>query len=120
MSLQAHESAVTNTQCSLPPANMWSLAKYERGSGVKSHVDVAALGSYLLSGSFGSGAQIVFEPRPFPGTGPPKNKKHISLQRRSLLLLMGDSRSRWKHFISARDFPLLEKKRILARNGSPC
>ena len=112
MGLQAHESALTHTQCSLPPANMWSLAEYEPGSGVKSHVDVGAPGSYLLSGSFGSGAEIVFEPRPFPNTGPPKGKKRIFLQRRPLLLLTGDSRSRWKHLIPARDFDLVEKKKI--------
>ena len=90
MSVRAHEFAVTHTQCSFPPANMWSLAEYEPGSGVKSHVDVAALGSYVLSRSFGSGAGIVFEPRPFPNTGPPKGKRRIFLQRRSLLLLTGD------------------------------
>ena len=115
MSLRAHESAVTHTQCSLPPANMWSLAEYEPGSGVKSHVDVAALDSYLLSGSFGSGAEIVFEPSPFPNTGPPKGKKRIFLQRRSLSLLTGDSRSRWKHLIPARDFDLVEKKKLPAK-----
>ena len=68
MSLRAHESAVVHTPCSLPPANMWSVAEYEPGSGVKGHVDVAALGNYLLSGSFGSGAEIIFEPRSFPNT----------------------------------------------------
>ena len=113
MSLRAHESTVTLTQCSLPPANTWSLAEYEPGSGIKTHVDVAALGSYLLSGSFGSGAEIVFEPRPFSNTGPPKGKKRIFFQRRSLLLLTGDCRSSWKHFIPARDFDLVEAKRIL-------
>ena len=112
MSLRAHESAVTHPQCSLPPANMWSLAEYEPGSGVKSHVDVAALNSYLLSRSSSSGAEIVFEPRPFPNTGPPKGKKRIFTQRRSLLLLTGDSWSRWKHLIPARDFHLVKKKRI--------
>ena len=110
MSLRAHESAVTHTQCSLPPANMWSLAEYEPGSGVKSHLDVAALGSYLLSGSFGSGAEIVFDPKPFPNTGPPKGKKRIPLQRRSLLPLTGDSRSRWKYLTPAGDFEVVEKK----------
>ena len=112
MSLGAHESAVPHTQCSLPPANMWSLAEYEPGSGVKNHLYVAALGSYLLSGSFGSGGGIVFEPRTFPNTGPPTGKKRIFLQRRSLLLLTGDSRSRWKHLVPARDLNLVEKKNI--------
>ena len=112
MSLRAHESAVLHTQCSLLPANMWSIAEYEPGSGVNGHVDVASLGSYLLGWAFGSGAEIVFEPRHFPKTGPPNGKKRIFLQRRSLLLLTCDSRSRWKHLITPRNFHTVAKNRI--------
>ena len=70
---------------------------------------MGALGSYSLSGSLGYGAGIVFEHRPFPNSGPPKRKKRIFLQRSSLLLLTGDSRSRCKHLIPARDFDLVGK-----------
>ena len=79
MILRAHESAIVHTQCSLPSANGWWVAEYEPGSGVKGHVAAAALGNHLLSGFFGSGAEIIFEPRSFPATGPPKEKKRIFL-----------------------------------------
>ena len=41
--------------------NMWSLARYEPGSGLMSHVDVPQLGPYVLDGSFGSGAEMEME-----------------------------------------------------------
>ena len=39
---------------------MWSVARYEPGSGLRSHVDVPQLGPYVLDCSFWSGAEMVF------------------------------------------------------------
>ena len=47
---------------------MWSVARYEPSSGLRSHVDIPQLGPYVLDGSFGSGTEMVFEPRPLPGS----------------------------------------------------
>ena len=92
--------------------NMWSVARYEPGSGLRSHVDVPQLGPYVLDGSFGSGAEMVFEPRPLPGSTLFKKRQKVFLQRRSLLLLPGEARDKWKHQILARDYDTVEKRRI--------
>ena len=92
--------------------NMWSVARYEPGSGLRSHVDVPQLGPYVLDGSFGSGAEIVFEPRPLPGSTLFKKRQKVFLQRRSLLLFSGEARDKWKHQIPARDYDTVEKRRI--------
>ena len=92
--------------------NMWSVARYEPGSGLRSHVDVPQLGPYVLDGSFGSGAEMVFEPRPLPGSTLFRKRQKVFLQRRSLLLIFGEARDKWKHQIPARDYDTVEKRRI--------
>ena len=92
--------------------NMWSVARYEPGSGLRSHVDVPQLGPYVLDGSFGSDAEMVFEPRPLPGSTLFEKRQKVFLQRRSLLLIFGEARDKWKHQIPARDYDTVEKRRI--------
>ena len=92
--------------------NMWSVARYEPGSGLRSHVDIPQLGTYVLDGSFGSGTEMVFEPRPLPGSTLFKRRQKVFLQRCSLLLIFGEARDKWKHQISARDYDTVEKRRI--------
>ena len=92
--------------------NMWSVARYEPGSGLRSHVDIPQLGPYVLDGSFGSGTEMVFEPRPLPGSNLFKKRQKIFLQRRSLLLIFKEARDKWKHQIPARDYDTVEKRRI--------
>ena len=64
--LRAFSACAQVLPSSLLCPNMWSVARYEPGSGLRSHVDVPQLGPYVLDGSFGSGAEMVFEPRPLP------------------------------------------------------
>ena len=92
--------------------NMWSVARYEPGSGLRSHVDVPQLGPYVLDGFFGSGAEMVFEPRPLPRSTLFKKRQKVFLQRRSLLLISGEARDKWKLQIPARDYDTVEKRRI--------
>ena len=47
---------------------------------------------------------MVFEPRPLPGSNIFKKRQKVFLQRRSLLLILGDTRDKWKHQIPARDY----------------
>ena len=91
---------------------MWFVARYKRGSGLKSHIDIPELSPYVLDGSFGSGTEMVFEPRPFPGSNLFKKRQKVFLQRRSLLLIFGEARDKWKHQIPARDCDTVEKRRI--------
>ena len=91
---------------------MWSVARYEPGSGLRSHVDIPQLGPYVLDGSFGSGTEMVLEPRPLPGSNVFKKRQKVLLQRRSLLLIFGEARDKWKHQIPARDYDTVEKRRI--------
>ena len=81
--------------------NMWSVARYKPGSGLRSHVDVPQLGPCVLDRSFGSGAEMVFEPRPLPGSTLFAKRQKVFLQRRSLLLIFGEARDKWKHQIPA-------------------
>ena len=81
--------------------NMWSVARYEPCSGLRSHVDVPQLGPYVLDGSSRSGAEMVIEPRPLPGSILFKKRQQVFLQRRSLLLIFGEPRDKWKHQIHA-------------------
>ena len=62
--LRAFSACAEVLPFSLLCLNMWSVARYEPGSGLRSHLDVPQLGPYVLNGSFGSGAEMVFEPRP--------------------------------------------------------
>ena len=91
---------------------MWSVARYETGGGLRSHVDVPQLGPYVLDGSFGSGVEMVFEPRPLPRSNLFKKRRKVFLQCRSLLLISGEARNKWKHQIPARDSDTVEKRRI--------
>ena len=92
--------------------NMWSVARYEPCSGLRSHVDIPQSGPYVLDGSFGSGTEIVFEPRPPPGSNPFKKRQKVFLQRRSRLLIFGGARDKWKHQIPSRDYDTVKKRRI--------
>ena len=92
--------------------NTWSVARYEPGSGLRSHIDIPQLGPYVLDGSFGSGTEMVFEPRPLPGSNLFQKRQKVFLQRRSLLLIFGEARDKWKNQISARDYDTVEKRRI--------
>ena len=92
--------------------NMWSVSRYGPGSGLRSHVDVPQLGPYVLDGSFGSGAEMVFERRPLPGSTLFKKRQKVFLQRRSPLLISGEARDKWKHKIPARDYDTVGKRRI--------
>ena len=71
--------------------HMWSGARYEPSSGLRSHVDIPQLGPYVLEGSFGSGTKMVFEPHPVPESNLFKKRQKIFLQRRSLLLILWGS-----------------------------
>ena len=75
-------------------------------------MDVPQLGRYVLDGSFGSGAKMVFEPRPLSGSTLFEKRQKVFLQRRSLLLISGEARDKWKHQIPARDYDTVEKWRI--------
>ena len=92
--------------------NMRSVPPYKPGSGLRSHVDVPQLGTYVLDGSFESGAEMVFEPRPLPGFVLFKKRQKVFLQRRSLLLIFGKACDKWKHQIPARNYDTVEKRRI--------
>ena len=91
---------------------MWSVARYEPGSGLRSHVDIPQLGPYVLDGSFGSDTEMVFEPRPLPGSNLFKKRQKVFLQRCSLLLIFREARDKWKHQIPARDYDTVERRRI--------
>ena len=110
--LRAFSACAQVLPSSLLCPNMWSVARYEPGSGLRSQVDVPQLGSYVLDGSFGSGAEIVFEPRPLPGSTLFKKRHKVVLQRRSLLPISGEACDKWKHEIPARDNDTVEKRRI--------
>ena len=110
--LRAFSACAQVLPSSLLCPNMWSVARYEPGSGLRSHVDVPQLDPYVLDGSFGSGAEMVFEPRPLPGSTLFKKRQKVFLQRRSLLLFSGEPRDKWKHQIPARDYDTVEKQRI--------
>ena len=110
--LRAFSACAQVLPSSLLCPNMWSVARYEPGSGLRSHVDVPQLGPYVLDGSFGSGAEMVFEPRPLPGSTLFRKRQKVFLQRRSLLLIFGEARDKWKHQIPARDYDTVEKRRI--------
>ena len=92
--------------------NMWSVAMYEPGSGLRSHVDIPQLGPYVLDSSPWSGTEMVFEPRPLPGSNIFKKRQRVFLQRRSLLLIFREARDKWKHQIPARDYDTVEMRRI--------
>ena len=94
---------------------MWSVARYEPGSGLRSDVDIPQLGPYVLDGSFGSGTEMVFEQRRLPGSNLFKKTQRVFLQRRSLLLIFGEARDKWKHQIPGRDYNTVEKRRISLR-----
>ena len=85
---------------------------YEPGSGLRSHVDIPQLGPYVLDGSFGSDTEMVFEPRPLPGSNLFKKRQKVFLQRCSLLLIFREARDKWKHQIPARDYDTVERRRI--------
>ena len=55
---------------------------------------------------------MVFEPRPLPGSTLFKKRQKVFLQRRSLLLISGEARNKWKHQIPASDYDTVEKRRI--------
>ena len=110
--LRAFSACAKVLPSSLLCPNMWSVARYEPGSGLWSHVDVPQLGPYVLAGSFGSGAEMVFEPRPLPGSTLFEKRQKVFLQRRSLLLISGEARDKWKHQIPARDYGTVEKRLI--------
>ena len=89
--LQAFSACAQVLPSSLLCPKMWSVARYEPGSGLESHVDVPQLGPYVLDGSFGSGGEMVFGPRPLPGSNLFKKRQKVFLQRRSLLLSSGEA-----------------------------
>ena len=107
--LRAFSACAQVPPSSLLCPNMWSVARYEPGSGLRSHIDVPQLGPYVLDGSFGSGAEMVFEPRPLLDN---KKRQKVFLQRRSLLLISGEARDKWKHQIPARDYDTVARRRI--------
>ena len=110
--LRALSACAQVLSSSLLCPNMWSVARYEPGSGLRSHVDVPQLGPYVLDGSFGSGAEMVFELRPLPGSTLFEKRQKVFLQRGSLLPISGEARDKWKHQIPARDSDTVEKRRI--------
>ena len=110
--LRAFSACAQVLPSSLLCPNIRSSARYEPCSALRSHVDVPQLGPYVLDGSFGSGAEMVFEPRPLPGSTLFKKRQKVFLQRRSLLLISGEARDKWKHRISAREYDTMEKRRI--------
>ena len=56
--------------------------------------------------------KLFSEPRPLPGSTLFKKRQKVFLQRRSLLLISGEARDKWKHQIPARDYDTVEKRRI--------
>ena len=112
MGLRAFSVCAQVLPSSFSCPNMWSVARDEPGSCLRSHVDVPQLGPYVPDGSFGSGAEMIFEPRPLPGSTLLKKKQKVFLQRRSVLLIFGEARDKWKHQIAARDYDTVEKRRI--------
>ena len=110
--LRAFTACAQVLPSSLLCPNMWSVARYEPGCGLGSHVDDPQLGPYVLDGSFGSDVEMVFEPRPLPGSTLFKKRQKVFLQRGSLLLISGEARDKWKHQIPARDHDTVEMLRI--------
>ena len=110
--LRAFSACAQVLPSSLLCPNMWSLARYEPDSGLRSHVDVPQLGPYVLDGSFGSGAEMAFEPRPLHGSTLFKKRQKVFLKSRSLLLISGEARDKWKHQIRARDYDTVDKRCI--------
>ena len=92
--------------------NMWSVARYEPGSSLRSHVEVPQFGPYVPDGSFGSGTEMVFEPRPLPGSNLFKKTQKVFLQRRSLPFILEVARDKRKYQIPACDYDTVEKQRI--------
>ena len=87
--LRAFSACAQVLPSSLLCPNMWSVARYEPGSGLRSHVDVPQLGPYGLDGSFGSGAEMAFEPRPLPGSTLFKKRQKVFLQRAASSYFLG-------------------------------
>ena len=110
--LRAFSACARVLPSSLLCPNMWSVARYEPNSGLRSHVDVPQLGPYVRDGFFGSGAEMAFGLRPPPGSTLFKKRQKVFLQRRSLLLISGEARDKWKQQIPARDYDTVEKRRI--------
>lgn len=70
--------------------------EYQPGQGISAHVDCeSCFGSRIFSLSLGSAAIMDF-------TLEGKPKKEVVLERRSLVMMYGESRSIWKHSIPAR------------------
>ena len=92
--------------------NMWSVARYDPGSGLRSHRDIPQMGPYVPDVSFGSGTEVAFEPHPLPGSNLFEKGQKVFLQRRSLLLIFGEAHDKSKHKIRARDYDTVEKRRI--------
>ena len=71
--------------------------EYEVGQGISAHTDVvSAFGSTITSLSLGSGCVMQF-------SNPDTSEKHdIYLDPRSLVIMSGDARYKWKHAIPAR------------------
>ena len=92
--------------------NMWSVARYEPGSTLRSHVNIPQFDPYVLDCSFGSGTELVFEPRPLPGSHLFTRRQIVFLQRRSLLLILGEACDKWEHKIPDRDYETVERRRI--------
>lgn len=70
--------------------------EYQPGQGIGAHVDAEAFGPVVCSVSLGSSCVMNFAERDGPG------REALFLDRRSLLLLSGPARYRWKHGINAR------------------
>lgn len=68
--------------------------EYELGQGIAPHIDIAAFGGVVASLSLGSNCIMNFTKD--------KAKESLLLEPRSLVILSGDARYKWKHSIPAR------------------
>lgn len=82
--------------------------EYEPGQGIAPHIDSTIFGDQVINISLGHDIVMDF-------FGPNDEKKSFLLPKRSLLLVEGDARYKWKHGIAGRKTDKLENGGILRR-----
>lgn len=83
--------------------------EYVPGQGIAPHIDKTIFGDQVINISLGSDIVMDF-------FGPADEKKSVLLPQRSVLLVEGEARYKWKHGIAARKTDKLEDGAILRRN----
>lgn len=80
--------------------------EYEPGQGISSHTDSPIFGDIIMSLSLGSSCVMVF-------TGPNNERIDVHLDRKSLVVMSGEARGKWKHEIPARKSDVLSGNKVV-------